>query len=271
MVGMEDAVEEVSALSRSKHRVRLLDWLAEHGRLHRNDIRARCDADRTTVVRNLELLEEHGWIERNNHHYVITPAGEIISQQFSDLITVVQLTQRLQPILKWLPLSDLDTDLTMFEDATVVTPDPANPYAPVNRHIDAMDAADRFRCILPAVGLQPMTIAHELVVERGCTHEIIVDLDVADTLRSDPAYNALYEEMLDTGRFTGYVSTRPCTYYLGVTDDLVQIGVEDGNGMPRGLIELPAHSPDVAEWADRLYARHKQHSEPLHIGTAPKS
>lgn len=259
----EDALNEIDFLARSANRVKLLHELLDSGRLERDDVKACCEASRTTLQRNLDALCEHGWIQNTNRTYALTPSGEIVIEAFSELVETIQLERELQPVLNWLPTSELDIDLTTLSNATVITPDPSNPYAPVNRHIDAMESTDRFRCMLPAIGLQPMTIAHERIVDNGCTHEIIVDRGVAETLRSDPSYAGLIDEMTETGRCHVYTYGGDLSFYLGLTDDVVQIGVEDDEGVPRGLVEIDATSGDVRERAERIYADYKQQVTPL--------
>lgn len=260
---MESAVEEINALARSCHRPLVLKWVLEEGPLTIDEIRNRADASRTTVNRNLDALEAHGWVNRRNREYTITPTGELVAEKFYELVTIVQTTTQLRPIAEWVPAAALDIDVEALATATVVTSRPTDPYAPVARHIDAMASADEFRCLLPAVGLPAMRTAAERVIEDGCSQEIIVPEGVIRTLTETPTYRNLLIEMLETGRVTIFVSEKPCRYYLGLTETVIQIGVQDFDGVPRGLIELDASA--ARPWAERTYADYKDRSQRFHL------
>lgn len=259
---VQEALNDIDFLARSANRVQLLQELPDREQLERDDIKACCEASRTTIQRNLNAIEERGWIQNTNQTYSLTLSGEIVIEAFSDLVETIQLVRKLQPVLNWFP-RELAIDFTPLRNVTVVTPDPSNPYAPVNRHIEAMESADWFRCMLPAIGLQPMTIAHKRVVHDGCTHEVIVDEGVAETLRSDSNYTELVDEMIETGHCHLYVYDGDFSFYLGLTDKCVQIGVEDDDGVPRGLMEIDADSQDVRKWAEEIYAEYKQQATPF--------
>lgn len=257
----DDVLAEIDFLVRSANRVRLLDELRQCERAHRDELRTACEASRTTVQRNLDALEERGWIRSTNHHYTTTSSGELIGRKLPELLETVQVANRLEPIEKWLPVSEIDVDLpTLGSASTIVTTDPSDPYAPVNRHIGAMRSADRFRCLLPAVGLQPMMVARDCV-RRGRTHELVVDRPVAETLRADPDYEEILTDMEGSERFDMYRYDGEFPIYLGLADDVVQIGVEDDDGIPRGLLEYDPESLPMRKWAERTYDEYKRESE----------
>ncbi len=60
LVLLMGGIEDIELLARSKHRVRILDLLCEHGSLEKHVLGDRLDASRTTVGRNLNALEEQG-------------------------------------------------------------------------------------------------------------------------------------------------------------------------------------------------------------------
>ncbi len=266
---MESTVKEINSITRSHHRTHVLRWLLDEGPLTIDEIRSRADASRTTVNRNLEALEERAWISRTNREYSLTPSGEIVAEKLFELINFVQITTRLRPIAEWLPAAALDIDIEALDDATVVTSRPTDPYAPVSRHIDAMATADEFRCVLPAVGLPAMRTAYERVIEDECWQEIIVPEDVLRTLTSTPTYRELLDDMLETGRLNVFMCEEMCQFYLGLTDTVIQIGVQDDEGMPRGLIELESH--EARQWAEGIYERYMEHSRPYSLSTDGES
>jgi hypothetical protein len=176
-------------------------------------------------------------------------------------LSLVDVVERLRPFVRWFPDDELEFDLRALEDATVVAADSSDPYAPVNRHIEAMERADRFRCLLPAVGLPAMTVARDRVVDGGCRQELIYGREIAATVRSQPEYGRLIDEMLEAKSCELYVADRRVEFYLGLFEDGVQLGVENDDGVPRALVETDAE--EVREWAERTYDRYRSRAEPF--------
>lgn len=258
---MKGAFEELGFLTNSPARLRLLEELCEHGRLEKHRLRERVDASRTTVQRNLDALEERGWVRGNTREYWITRSGQPVAERLLEALTTVHAAKRVQPLLQWLPDDEFDLDVRALATADVTVSEETAPYAPVERHVDLMRSAEEFRCLLPAVGLQPMTVAQDRIVEQDCTHEVVLDEDVAETLRSRPVYREVVEELLASERCDLLVTEREVPFYLGLAPDAVQIGVGDADGVPRGLVETGAE--EVRAWAERTFAGYQRAADPL--------
>lgn len=254
------AVKGLHFLTQSPVRVRVLELLSEAGSMRKRELRDRIDASRVTVRRNVHALEDREWIEVDNRECEITALGEIVIEDASPALETTEVVERLRPFLRWFPEVELGFDVRVLADATIVVPDSTDPYAPVNRHIDAMERTDRFRSLLPVVGLPAMTVGRDRIVEDGCHHEIVVSERLAPTIRDQPEYRELLEEMLASGNCALFVADREVPFYLGLFDDCVQIGVDD-DGIPRALVETDAD--DVREWAERTYETYLAGSDPF--------
>lgn len=255
MAASTDPVRAVEALVRSRVRVRLLDAIRRNDRVEKRSLREQVDADRTTVQRNLDSLEEQGWIDRERESYRLTPCGEQIATELFGLLRTVRSGLRLQPALRWLSPAAVDLDLRDFTDADLVLAERSDPYAPVNRHVELIERAREFRGLLPAIGLQPLSTACDYVVEHDREHEMVVTADVAETIRSTPRYVRLVERMAETGNCEVFEYDGDIPYYLGLSGDVVQIGVEDDDGKPQALVE--SDDGDAREWARRTYAEYR--------------
>ena len=258
---MEKTIEEVDYLARSTTRVRLLEALYENGSLEKAELKDRVDVSRTTIQRNLDALEAEGWVRDDNCEYWITRSGELVAEQLLALLDTIYVSKQFEPLLKWLPPDSFDLDVHSLADADLVVADERDPYAPVNRHLELMQSAETFRGLLPAVGLQPLLVAHECVTERGHTQEIVVDEDVAATLSDEPNYRDPVEALLESDRCAVLVADRTVPFYLGLADDTVQIGVGDDDEVPRSLAETS--DPDVRDWVERTYEEFRADAEPL--------
>ena len=178
----------------------------------------------------------------------------------------VEVASRLEPLLRWLP-KEFDIDLRQLADAELILAEESNPYAPVNRHVEALKRAEDVRLFIGVTGQHAWEIAHRQVVDEGATHEYVVGSGVVETLRSDPNYTEPCEAMLGTGRFELSVYDGEVPYYLGLLDETIQIGVEDEKGMSRALVETGVGG--VGEWANDTYDKYRDRSTPFSMEAVP--
>lgn len=217
---------------------------------------------RATVDRGLRELENAGLIEYTSGRFTPTSVGMITRSRLSDLIETIELGQQLNPFLKWISYDDFDIDLHLLADAEVLLPEPGNPWAMMNRHVQLLKESDCGRVIQPLASLHAMEAAYERIVNAGATGAAVVEPSVADTFRSDPHYTELVEEMIATGRFDLFVYDGTIPYYLGVFDETMQIGVDE-NGYPRAILE--SDSDAVVQWAENKYEAYRQQAEPVKL------
>lgn len=258
---MEGTIGKVDYLARSATRVKLLKALYERGPLEKSELKDCVDATRTTVQRNLDALAAEGWIRDDNCTYWITRSGMLLTEQFLALLDTLSVTEDFEPFLKWLPPNSFDLDLDALATADLTVADKSDPYAPVNRHVEFMRSAEEFQCILPAVGLQPMLVARDCIIERGHVHEIVLSEDVAETLASDRSYREPVADLVESDRCELVVSRRSVPFYLGLAGDTVQIGVGDDDEVPQSLVE--STDPNVREWGEETYTEHRTDAEPF--------
>ena len=256
-------VESARFLTQSSARVRVLELLDEHGSLRKRDLRDAIDASRVTVRRNVNALEDHDLIAVTGRRCEITALGEIIVEDVLPALETANVVDRLRPLVRWIPEDELDFDLRALSDARIVVSTPTDPYGPIDRHISAIETADRCRLLLPAIGIQPMAVARDRLVDDEAVHELVVSEAVAATLDSRRTYRNLVDEMADSGNYELYCTDREVPFYLGVFEERVQIGVTDDDGQPRALAETDAGV--VREWAERTYEEYRTHAEPCSL------
>lgn len=257
-----DCFDGLRFLAASRTRVRILELVAGDGRVDRDVLRARLDASRTTVQRNLDALVERGWLRTTHVEYAITPAGRLAAESLDLLDERLQAADRIAPLVEYAPDAAFDFDLTALADATVVTAGPGNPYRMVNRHVDRIREATTMRSALPLVGLHAVETVHRRVTEAGVTGELVVTPDVARTFAEAEGFSGLVEETVDTGRFEVLVTDETIPFYLGLLDDRVQVGVDE-DGDPRALLE--STNEEVRAWAERTYEELKDGARPADL------
>ena len=251
---MDEVIENIEFLARSSNRVHILEILATTSRVEKDELQAAIDADRTTLTRNLDRLEEQGWIRVTNPICTITPAGRDIVDEFLDLEETVAVAVRFQEFLRWLSADEFDLDIREFAGAELFTPESGDPYAMVNRHVEKIQAADYQRVLLPVVGLHGYEVGHEQVLNGEIQVELIVAPDVAKTIQTEPQYTQYTDEMAPTDRFEVYVYDGEIPYGLCLLDETVQIFV-DKDHEPQAMLETDA--TPVRDWAEETLATYR--------------
>ena len=256
---MDVDTETAADLVRSRIRVEILAALRA-GAATKYELRERLDCSRTTVDRNLEHLQEAGWIEQAPGGYELTTCGEIVVEQATAYLETVTAAKRLQPILRWLPRDELDIDVRHFADAELTIADEVTPMAVVDRHVQRITETTDMRTLLPLTSTQPIEMQYRVMQQREVRAEHLVTPAVAEVYRADEQFSETLQEMLESDGFEIYVTEEPITYYLGILDDVVQIGVDE-DGDPRGLLETDDEA--VYEWATGKIDRYQSSAVPF--------
>lgn len=220
------------------------------------------NCSRSTVNRAIRELESMGVVEYTDGKYAITSLGESIAGGFENMAESVETRLELEPFLQWVPEEEFDIDLRHLQDAELWVPEPGDPWAMVNRHVRVLEQTDDMRCVLPLVGLHGHETAHDQIVDNGARAEMISTPDVTHTLQANPAYAELTEEMAATGRFDLFQYEGPIPYFVGLLDDLVQVGADE-DGEPRALLETD--NPIARNWAENKVKEYKRRAEPVEI------
>jgi len=249
-----DIIEELEFLARSPNRVQILTTLNETGHVKKEGLQAGIDGSRTTLTRNLDALEDRGWLRTDNHACTITPAGREIIADFQELVATANVTSRFQEFFKWLSADEFNLDLRTLANAELVVPEAGDPYTVVNQHIAKLENTAHMRALLPVTGLHAHEKAREQIVANDAEGELVVTPDVADTHQSSPKYEELTREMAATGRFAEYMYNGEISYGLALLDQTVQIMVDE-NGEPRAMLETA--TTDVYNWAEETYETYK--------------
>jgi len=256
-----DPVEEIEFISRSEHRVEILEQLLDSSPKTRHEFRESLDASRSTVSRCLKALEEQRWITQNGRRYTLTPSGEILAKQYLSLVDTIERTDELSAFLERFPYENFDFELRDIADASVTTSTPTDPYAPVRAHVNIFEEVDKFKTMIRSIDPEIVRTAKEQMQDRDFELEILITDEVAAKLPGSESETLLAEMMEMEGvRLFVYDGTLP--FYLGYGEDTVHIGVEDGNGYPLALLKTT--NPSMKDWGVDVYRTHREQAREMH-------
>lgn len=255
-----DAIETLEYVVRSSSRVRILETLSEEGAVPKESLAAEVDVVRTTLQRSLQGLMDRGLVRQRERRYEITSAGALTTAGLSVALERATAAKRLEPVLERIPAGTFTFDIERLADATVVESTTANPYAPVDRHAASLAEADHARAVLPATGSKPLETVRE-AIEAGATVELLVTASVAETLRTASPIADAFAAIADNDGLSVSIIPEEITYYLGIVDETVQIGVHDESGVPAALLE--SADDRVRAWATDRFDALAQRSTPM--------
>lgn len=251
-------LEVIEFVVRSECRVDILELLAADGPVPKRELRDLVDGVRTTLQRNLDALAGRDLVQRTDDGYEITIVGRSIAEELGELRSVTARALEVGAVTRHLPESTLGIELDELEDPTVFEATTANPYLPVEKHRERLADAERARLVLPATAARSLETAESAIAD-GSYHEVVASADVTETLESE--LSDPFETMVASGTCDYYRYDGDVEFYLGVLDDVVQIGVHNDAGMPQALLESEANS--LRTWAIERFESYRQESEPI--------
>lgn len=141
---MEKAIEEIEYLTRSSHRVVVLEELAK-GPRERRELRGSTGASSPTLSRTFTEFEDRKLIDRDGPVYGLTRLGEFVLDRFLDLKESMETAAMLRDVWEWLPQEMEGFSAELFADAVVSYPGPRYPYEPVERLSHLIEGTGRLR------------------------------------------------------------------------------------------------------------------------------
>lgn len=257
---MNSPLDTIEYLARSEHRVEVLDAIRTEPRT-RADLRDSVDASRVTVGRIVRDLEERGWIRRDGTRYETTPRGAYVAREFAGLVRNLEAYGALPPVCEWFPGDEPAFDLSLLDDATVVTADEGDLIAPIRRALELVGRSEHLLVVANGSSSEFSRAMRE-AVEAGATHTLLVPPAAVDALRDDPEMRADTRAMLDTGGLT-------LLRYDGAEDlPVMQVGddaVALCSGDHRAMVE--STDPEVYEWAESYVASLRRDADPVDAET----
>lgn len=259
-----EALADVAFLARSENRLEVLAALADTPATRR-ELEDETGIARATIGRALSDFEDRGWVvESDGREYEATPSGAHLLAEFGPFLEAVEAVRCLGHRVTWLPVDEVPIELGHFSDATIRSPEPADPLAPAMSLTSLLQNAAEFHCLVgvaPPLGFE-RAMRDGVVTGELVTRHIITAEELA-YLQEDSQRLARWREYIEAGgNVYCYGSDIPCN--LLVFDETVIIGGPPGAAGQSGLIE--SENEAVAAWADELISIYQRRSERLELG-----
>jgi predicted transcriptional regulator len=262
-----DPLEDVAFLARSAHRVGVLETLAD-GPLTRPELHEATGISQPTLGRILGSFEDRHWVERRRPEYALTPLGELLVEEFEELLDTVETVQQLGDVVQQLPTDEMDFDVRAFADATVWTPDPGDTLSHIRRMERVWFDADRRRLLGSTLGPASFDDRREQARRdfdrlEQMEVETIVSRAMLEQGMSDPEIRRMTQEHWDPEHVRAYLYDGPIPLILAIADEKAMLAPTDENGIPSAVIET--ENETIRSWVETEIDEYREQSVELTI------
>lgn len=266
-----DLLEDVAFLARSSHRFGVLKTLAD-GPLTRPTLHEQIGISQPTLGRILGSFEDRNWVEQRRPEYALTPLGELLVEEFEDLLDTVETIQTLGHVVQQLPTDQMDFDIRTFADATVWTPEPGDTLSHIRRMEAVWFDADRRRLLGSTLGSASFEARREQARRdfdrlQQLEVETIVSSAMLEQGMSDPEIRRMTHEYWDPEHMRAYLYDGPIPLILAIADDTGMLAPTDENGIPTAVIET--ENDTIRSWIETEIDEYRKQSVELMVEDIP--
>jgi predicted transcriptional regulator len=240
----------------------VLTTLAD-GPLTRPDIHEETGISQPTLGRILGSFEDRNWVEQRRPEYALTPLGELLVEEFEDLLDTVETIQTLGEVVQQLPTDEIDFDVRTFVDATVWTPEPGDTVSHIRRMETVWFEADRRRLLGSTLGTASFDDRKEQARRdfdrlEQMKVETIVSRAMVEQGMSDPDIRRMTLESWDAEQMTAYLYDGHIPLLLAIADDTAMLAPTDENGIPTAVIET--ENEIIRSWVETRLDEYREQS-----------
>lgn len=257
----DDALQDVSYLTRSRNRVRILDAVASDP-LPPRELAELTGASRSTLQRILSELEERGWVRRTRGgSYETTSTGSHVINVLLPFIGSMDAIHQLGEAVAALPAESLSIDIRYFEDANVVRPEPNDPNAPGAFFTKSIRETETLRCVVDIAA--PLSLEESMrdnVANGALQSEHVLSNRLFRYNRGDRERAQTWKELTECGadvyRYAGDI---PCNVFI--LDETVLLGETPPEG--EGCVLIETDSEPVLAWAHEFVEEYRGKADPI--------
>lgn len=256
-----DGIDGLEVLAGSSIRRELLTRLENHS-MTREELLDTISTSRVTLWRNLSELSKYGWVDEDEGRYRLTIAGRLVEHQLRNLQQTIEATNRIGQLLDWVPIDEMSFDVARLADATIVTPTPNDPQAPLRLAYRQIRDAESVRILSHALAPKVLDAIYEGLGRGSPVVEGVVTGGVIDAIKADTESRERYHESVDSGALQVYRYDAPIPHILTILDDeRVGMGIDDDEGRPQAVLETDDEA--VLDWASETYERYRSRARPI--------
>lgn len=256
-----EVCDTIECLSNSPQRLRVLEVLeGEYADLR--DLMDQLDSPRSTLQRNLSVLEERDWIKATSSGYTTTTAGCLILRGFVRLNETVETIESTAAFFDAVDAPG-KVDIWRLNAPRVTRPESERPNAPTKRLVSIFRESDRVRALLPIVSYFSIEHSRRVDADDIPECECVLSLDAFNTLRQQYADGDGNEiELEPPAHVTIRVYGGTLPYGLFVSDETLALTAYNDIGRIQALVE--STSDETVEWGEQVYEKYRHQAKQPH-------
>lgn len=255
-------IEDIAYLTRSEHRVTALAAMTVRPR-SRSELWEMTGVSSSTIRRTIREFEDRQWIRRDGYQYEATELGGYIANAMAELLDRFETERQLRHVWQWLPSDASGFTLDLCTDATVTVADADDPYRPVTRFVDLLDATGTAR--LSGLDVALLEPCKDALCERildGMNTEFIAPPRVVRYIRSTSP--DLFQQALESGHLTVRIHDDLPPYGICLLDERVAIiGYDPDSLTVRVLVDTGGEA--ARDWARSRYQSYERQTPTIAI------
>lgn len=258
---MDEALEELQFLFQSTNRARVLLALATSGPLTRDELEARLDASRRTVVRLVAALEDRGYVAETADGLVLTPFGTTVATSATSVTDETTVAVQYRPLLRHGPPDFRSIELEALAGAECIVASDSSPFAVLDRILDAREGATRLRELAPGIQRQSVEqLADRVRRDEDLDVEIVLPEDAVRTARSRSAYREHFETALASDDVAIFAHPEPIDFAIGIADETAYFAVSREE-QPHAV--ALSTDQNLVDWASDRFGAYRQEARRL--------
>lgn len=263
---MTSHCDTIKCLSNSSQRLQILDVL-DGTYADLRDLKTKLNSPRTTLQRNLSVLEKRGWVEKTRSGYTTTTAGCLIFEEFMTMSETAETIQHIAPFLEVMD-APAEIDIGRFDDPLVTVPERGRPDAPTKRLFDSYNGADYIKGLLPAVSFLLVELSRYADEDTTTEHEYIISQETFNVLQEQyDGERTEVSEMTRSVRTTIRIYEDDLPYGLFISGNRLALAAYDDVGRMQALVE--STSEESIEWGEQVYENYRHQSKRPHAMDGP--
>ncbi|MGA9400586.1 helix-turn-helix transcriptional regulator [Haladaptatus sp.] len=261
---MDPALDEIEFLALSSNRVTVLDTLCDDS-YTRRELEEQLTASQPTLGRILRDLQERGWITYDGRRYTTTATGQLVAEEFVDLLETVETELKLREVVEWLPTEAMDFDLRHLSDATITTPSQTKPGAPVQRVLELLHRSSHVQLFSYAFNEQSLGVIRQRVLDGAQTFEGVLSEDALAMITHDSALREQLRDLVESVDAEIRLYDGEIPFAVTITDDVTHLLLRDGDDFLRAALDTDDEA--VLSWAREKFEGYWQRSSPVDAET----
>ena len=263
---MDDSRKTIECLCNSPQRLKILDAL-DGTRMDVCEVMKALDSPRSTVQRNLSVLEERGWVETAGSGYTTTAVGKLLRAEFVGIGETATKIERMAPFLNTVD-APAEVAVDKLCDVLVTTPEPTRPHSPRKRLVTIFEEVDCVRGFLPVVSSLSVEEARRADAGSEPNGEYVISSAAFDALRDQYAGEGVGGTEIDPPAHIDIrVYDGDLPHGLFVSDDALALAAYDEFGRIQVLVD--STSETTIEWGEQVYEAYRRQSTRPHETATP--